>query len=85
MKRPISTRMQYLQRLITQVLADMNWLLANLSEAEAKPYLELLAEINRDYHKRLDQLGEQLEALGGPEINLGKGGGSFDGIEPLYP
>ena len=74
MKRPISTRMRSLQRLITQVMADMNWLLANCSEAEAKPYIELLGEINQGYIEQLDRLGEQLEALGGPEINLWKGG-----------
>ncbi len=74
MKRPLSTRMRSLQRLITQVMADMNWLLANYSEQEAKPYFELLGEINQDYMEQLDQLGEQLEALGGPEIHLWKGG-----------
>ena len=74
MKRPLSTRMRSLQWLITQVIADMNWLLANYSEQEAKPYIELLGEINQSYIEQPDWLGEQLEALGGPEINLWKSG-----------
>ena len=73
-KRSLSTRMRSLQRLITQVMADMNWLLANCPKAEVKPYIELLGGINQDYMEQLDRLGEQLEVLGGPEIHLWKGG-----------
>jgi hypothetical protein len=36
-----------INQLITQVVADMNWLLANCSEAEAKPYIEMLGDQSR--------------------------------------
>ncbi len=69
-KRPLSTRMRSLQRLITQVMADMNWLLANCPKAEAKPCIELLGEINEQYCASLDALGERLGAQGGWDFEV---------------
>ena len=70
MKRPLSDRMRYLLRLLTQSLADINWLLDNLSEQEAKPYIEMLVEINDGYRASLDALGERLEAQGGWDFEI---------------
>lgn len=70
MKRPLSDRMRYLLRLLTQSLADINWLLDNLSEQEAKPYIEMLVEINDGYRTSLDALGERLEAQQGYDFEI---------------
>jgi hypothetical protein len=70
MKRPLSDRMRYLLRLITQSLADISWLLDNYPEQEAKLYVELLVELNQGYRASLSALGERLEAQGGYDFEI---------------
>ena len=70
MKRPITDRMRYLQRLISQVLEDMEMLLNVYSEEEAKLYIELLGEINVQYCVSRDQIGERLQALSGWDLEV---------------
>ena len=62
--------MNRLQLLIAQVVADMNHLLKHYSEAEAKPYIELLGEINEQYCASLDALGERLGAQNGWDFEV---------------
>ncbi|MEM7372646.1 MAG: hypothetical protein AAF587_28755 [Bacteroidota bacterium] len=70
MKKPITDRMYRLQSLITQVLGDMNYLLEHYSEDEARPYIELLAEISRSYCQTLKYLGDRLEAQHGYDFEI---------------
>lgn len=70
MKRPLSTRIHSLQHLITQVLADINYLLDTYPEEEAKPYVYLLIEINQGYRKRLRELSQQLSAQHGYDFEI---------------
>jgi len=69
-KKPITDRMNRLKLLIVQLVADMNYLLKHYSEAEAKPYIELLGEINEQYCASLDALGERLEAQNGYDFEI---------------
>jgi hypothetical protein len=70
MKKPITDRMQHLQRLIAQVLEDMEYLMDTYSEEEAKPYAFMLIELSQGYRASLKALGERLEAQGGWDFEI---------------
>ena len=70
MKQPISDGMYRLQLLIQQVVADMNHLLKEYSEYEARPYIEMLGKINEQYCTSLDQLPERLQAQRGWDLEV---------------
>jgi hypothetical protein len=74
MKRPLSDRIHLLQRLITQALTDINYLLATYPEEEAKPFVYLLLEINKGYRAQLRALSKQLKEQRGYD---------FEGIDLL--
>ena len=69
-KQPITDRMYRLQLLIQQVVADMNHLLKEYPEEEARPYIELLGKINEQYCASLDQLTERLQAQRGWDFEV---------------
>lgn len=70
MKQPITDRIYRLQVLIQQVVADMNHLLKEYSEDEARPYIEMLGKINEQYFAPLDQLTERLQAQRGWDLEV---------------
>ena len=70
MKRPLSTRINILQRLLAQSLEDINWLLDHFPEEEAKPYIEMLVKVNREYRASLRALGERLQAQRGWDFEV---------------
>jgi len=70
MKRPLSDRIHHLQRLITQALADINYLLDTYPEEEVKDFVYLLLDINKGYRTEMRSLAQRLSAQGGYDFEI---------------
>jgi hypothetical protein len=70
MRQPLSDRIYYFQRLITQALEDINALLAHFPEQEIKEDVLLLLELCEDYRAQVSALAQQLTAQRGWDLEV---------------
>ncbi len=70
MKRPLSDRIYYLQRLISQAIADVDHLLATYPEEEVKDFVYLLLDIKEDYQEQMSLLAKRLKAQNGYDFEI---------------